>query len=41
MRWQLVEPCEASREALLDVHTPKYLDWLHGSKCKVATVRTT
>ena len=39
MCWQFVEPCEASRETLLDVHTPKYLDWLHGSKCKVATVR--
>ncbi|KAK9826406.1 hypothetical protein WJX81_000560 [Elliptochloris bilobata] len=37
-RNQFVEPREASRETLLDVHTPKYLEWLHGSKCKVATV---
>ena len=36
--WQFVEPLEASEETLLDVHTPEYLRWLHGSKCKVAKV---
>ncbi len=34
-----MEPREASEEVLLDVHTPAYLRWLHGSKCKVAKAR--